>query len=270
MNKNQGHVAAVNGMEMYYETAGDGPPLLLLHNFFGSSQVWGESFKETLAPAYRLVIPDLRGHGRSSNPSQTFTHKQVAQDLFALLDHLQLDRYRAIGVSTGAMTLLHMATQQPARAEALALIAGTSYFPEACRARQRENSPDSIPPENWQLLREQHLRGDEQIHALFQQFQEMAEIYDDMTFTPPHLATITAPTLIIHGDRDRLFPVTIPVEIYQAIPHAYLWIVPNALHLDPAGGYADTQVQTRSMLFKEYFAQTVLDFLDHGWVTEGS
>ncbi|MEZ4735352.1 MAG: hypothetical protein R3E79_50310 [Caldilineaceae bacterium] len=163
-----------------------------------------------------------------------------------------------------------MATQQPARSEALVLIAGTSYFPESCRALQRENTPDTFPPERWQLLRERHLGGDEQIYALLQQFQGMAEIYDDMTFTLPYLATITAPTLIIHGDRDPFFSVNLPVEIYQAIPHAYLWIAPNAFHLDPAGGYADSQMQTRSALFKEYFTQTVLDFLKQGWATEDS
>ncbi|MEZ4867416.1 MAG: alpha/beta hydrolase [Caldilineaceae bacterium] len=261
-----GHVVAVDGMDIYYEMVGDGPPLLLLHNFFGSSQVWAQPFKERLAQTYRLVIPDLRGHGRSSNPSQTFTHRQVTQDLFALLDYLSIAQYRAIGVSSGAMALLHMATQQPERVETLVLSSGTSYFPELCRERQRWNTPENVPPERWQLLRERHPRGDEQIHNLLRLFQEMAETYEDMTFTPPHLATITAPTLIIHGDRDPFFPVNIPVEMYQAMPHSYLWIVPNALHLDPVGGYVDTQMQTRSALFKEYFTETVFEFLEQGWM----
>jgi pimeloyl-ACP methyl ester carboxylesterase len=266
----QGQITTLNGMDMYYEVMGEGPPLILLHNFLGSSQAWEQPFKVALAQAYRVVIPDLRGHGRSSNPANTFTHRQAAQDIFALLDHLQLDRYRAIGASSGAMTLLHMATQQPERSEALVLIGGTSYFSAICRAVQLEITPDSLPPETWQILRDLHPQGDDQIRTLIQHFHGMTEMYDDMNFTPPYLGTIVAPTLIIHGDRDAFFPITIPVEIYQAIPRAYLWIVPNASHLDPVGGYADTPVQARTPLFKEYFTQTVLDFLRQGWGTAAS
>ena len=52
-----------------------------------------------------------------------------------------------------------------------------------------------------------------------------------MNFTAPLLSTIKAKTLIIHGDRDNFFPVNIPVEMYNAIPDAYLWIVPNGVHV---------------------------------------
>lgn len=264
-NKASARRVSVNGMDMYYEVTGEGPPLLLLHNFFGTSQAWGQPFKAALAQTYQLVIPDLRGHGRSTNPANTFTHRQVAQDLFAFLEHLQIERYRAIGVSTGAMALLHMVTQQPARIEALVLIAGTHSFPETCRTLQRETTPESTSPERWQRLRQRHPQGDGQILALFQHFQGMAERDDDQTFTPTDLATIAAPTLIIHGDRDQFFPVSIPVEVYRAIPRAYLWIVPNAFHLDAVGGYTDTLVQERTPLFKQYFTQLVVDFLHHGW-----
>jgi pimeloyl-ACP methyl ester carboxylesterase len=60
--------------------------------------------------------------------------------------------------------------------------------------------------------------------------------YDDMNFTRPYLSTITARTLIIHGDRDRFFPVEIPVEMYQSIPNSALWIIPNGGHVPIHGG----------------------------------
>src|SRR6266542_388922 len=108
----QGHMAPVNGVEMYYEVHGQGGPadqrqalpLVLLHGFNGSSQVWKE-FVPALAQQYQLIIPDLRGHGRSTNPAGQFTHRQSALDVFALLDHLKIDRFMAMGVSTGGMTL---------------------------------------------------------------------------------------------------------------------------------------------------------------------
>lgn len=255
--------ASVNGIELYYEVAGEGPALVLLHNFFGTSQNWGQEFKNALAQKYQMVIPDLRGHGRSTNPSNKFTHRQVALDIFALLDELGIDQYRAIGVSSGGMTLLHMATQQPNRIKAMVLIVATSYFPAPCRTIQRDLTTDDFSPEDWEKTRQRHPQGDDQTRALFQQFREMAEIYDDMNFTPPYLATITAPTLIIHGDRDEFFPVNIPVELYQSIPQSYLWIVPNALHGTPMGGYTDNVGGQKSAIFREYFTYTISDFLDN-------
>ena len=52
-----------------------------------------------------------------------------------------------------------------------------------------------------------------------------------MNFTTPYLATITARTFIVHGDRDQFFPVAIPVEMYHSSPHSQLWIVPNGGHV---------------------------------------
>src|SRR5688572_3583082 len=63
-------------------------------------------FRQT-PPGYRVIVPDLRGHGRSTNPGGAFTFRQCAQDVLALLDGLGLDRTKAIGLSMGAKTLLH-------------------------------------------------------------------------------------------------------------------------------------------------------------------
>ncbi|MHB0960495.1 MAG: alpha/beta fold hydrolase [Pirellulaceae bacterium] len=68
-----------------------------------------------------MIIPDLRGHGRSTNPTNKFTHRQSALDVCALLDELKIDKFGGMGISTGGMTLIHMATQQPERAEAIVL-----------------------------------------------------------------------------------------------------------------------------------------------------
>jgi pimeloyl-ACP methyl ester carboxylesterase len=82
-----------------------------------------------------------------------------------------------------------------------------------------------------QRLREIHARGDEQIRQLQQSFSAAADNYDDMNFTSPLLSTIKAETLIIHGDRDELFPIEMAVEIYRSIPRSYLWIIPNGKHI---------------------------------------
>ncbi len=225
-----GKVVSVNGFEMYYETYGQGEPLVLLHGFSGSSALW-EPQVPALAKHFQLVIPDLRGHGRSTNPGGTFTHRQSALDVFALLDTLKIQKFRAVGISTGGMTLIHMATSQPERIEAMVLIGATSYFPEQARAFQRAANPDKLTEEQWAFYRGLHKHGDDQIRALLQQFHEFSTSYNDMNFTAPYLSTIQARTLILHGDRDAHFPVAIPVEMYRAIPKSYLWIVPNGGHV---------------------------------------
>src|SRR5436190_8999402 len=106
-----GHTVRVNDIEMYYEEQGAGSPLVLLHGFGSCGQSW-QPFAARLAEHFRLIIPDLRGHGRSTNPAGVFTHRQAAADVFALLDRLGVKRFRAMGISTGGMTLLHMATGQ--------------------------------------------------------------------------------------------------------------------------------------------------------------
>jgi len=222
-------VAEVNGARIYYEIHGEGAPLLLLHGFGGSGRGF-QRFLDDYAASYRVITPDLRGHGRSTNPSGEFTHRQAAKDVYALLDKLGIQSVRGIGASTGGMTLLHMATQQPERVEAMVLAGATIYFPEQAREIMRSRAPESITAEDYERGRRTHQNGDEQILALRRQFYNFKDSYDDMNFTPPYLATIKARTLIVHGDRDQFFPVNIPVEMYQSIPNSSLWIIPNGGH----------------------------------------
>ncbi len=223
-----------NGASIHYEIQGSGSPLLLLHGF-GScgKQAWAPYLDE-LKTHFRIIVVDQRGHGASTNPSGTFTHRQSALDMFALLDSLGIQRFRAMGFSSGAMTLLHMATQQPNRVEAMILVSGTSYFPaEARRLMRRFATPDSVPNQVKQIYAECATRGESQVRELLTQFSAFKDSYDDMNFTPPLLGTIQARTLIVHGDRDPFFPIAIPVEIYRSIPRTALWIVPNTGHNFP-------------------------------------
>ena len=72
-----GRVVEVNGIDMYYEATGEGEPVVLLHGFNNSGTTWAGIAPE-LAKAYQVIVPDLRGHGRSTNPSKQFTHRQSA------------------------------------------------------------------------------------------------------------------------------------------------------------------------------------------------
>src|SRR5436309_3568227 len=104
-----GQTVTLHEMQMYYVDAGEGEPLLLLHGYTGASNDWAFCFDE-LASQHRLIIPDLRGHGRSTNPSGEYTQRQAARDVQALLDHLGITSFQAIGASGGGNILLHLAT----------------------------------------------------------------------------------------------------------------------------------------------------------------
>ncbi|NLY00086.1 MAG: alpha/beta hydrolase [Rhodopirellula sp.] len=231
-----GKTVDVNGMSMYYETFGRGDPLLLLHGFSSSGRESWQIFREQLAEKYMLIIPDLRGHGRSTNPSKMFTHRQCAKDISALLDHLGIRGVRAAGISSGGMTLLHMATQQPERIQAMILIGATHQFTDENRRIQGQATVESLSQDTdmwggYKEMRRIHLHGDEQIRELRRQFRAFKDNFDDMNLSGQDLKKIQAKTLIIHGDRDEFFPVEVPVEIYKAIPNSALWIVPNGSHV---------------------------------------
>ncbi len=218
----------VFGIEMYYELQGAGEPLVLLHGFTGCSADWRYVFNNPPS-GYRLVIPDLRGHGRSTGGAE-FTFRQCALDVFSLLDSLHTDRFKAIGLSGGGQVLLHMATQQPHRIEAMVLVSAAHYFPATARDIMRQIAVDNRSESEWQAMRERHKHGDEQIRVLWRLGNAMQDSYDDVNFTSQSLSRISARTLIVHGDRDPLYPINIPLEMHTAIPKSQLWIVPNAGH----------------------------------------
>jgi pimeloyl-ACP methyl ester carboxylesterase len=245
-----GRTARINDIEMYYELRGEGAPLVLLHGFTGAGGDWAHVFDlAELAREHTVIAPDLRGHGRSTNPAGSLTLRQCASDVFALLDHLGVKAFRAIGLSFGAKCLLHLATQQPERVESMVLVSATPYFPEQARAIMRSVSDEGRSEEEWRDMRSRHALGDAQIRALWRQPRRFADSYDDMNFTPPYLSTITARTMIVNGDRDPLYPAEIALEMYRAIPRSCLWLLPNSGHGPIFGEW------------KESFARAALAFL---------
>jgi pimeloyl-ACP methyl ester carboxylesterase len=124
-------LAEINGIQLHYNIQGDGEPLLWLHGFMGCGSDWRYIFPE-LPASYRLIAPDLRGHGASTvssgNPSDGYSHRQCAQDVLALLDHLGISSVKAIGISGGGIILLHMAIAVPSRVSAMVIVSAPRIF----------------------------------------------------------------------------------------------------------------------------------------------
>jgi pimeloyl-ACP methyl ester carboxylesterase len=245
-------VLHVNGMDLFYEVAGSGEPLLWLHGGMGIGSDWQYIF--SAAPSgYQLIAPDQRGHGRSTGARATYSFQQAARDAFALLDHLEVGRVKVIGLSGGGITALHMATLEPSRVAAMVVVSAPPRFPEQAKTIQRGFSDASLSDPERARMRERH-RREGQLETLFAQTRAMADA-GDPSFTPDQLAAIAADTLIVFGDRDFLYPVSIAVELREAIPRSWLWVVPNGGH-GPVFG-ADAPL----------FEKTALTFLGGGFVT---
>lgn len=246
------HTLQVNGIDLHYEITGAGDDLLLLHSGTHTTRMW-DGFVERFSANHRIINVDLRGHGGSTNPDKEWSTRLFASDVLALLDHLGVSSCQAIGASAGAMTLLHIATQQPQRIEKMIVIGVGTYLPASCREKLAPVNPDLFNEAAWQNLRAKHTSGDDQIRALYAWVASLAESYNDMTFTPPYLSTITATTLVVHGDRDYCFPASMAWDIYDAIPDSYLWVVPNGGHVPITGPNAAA------------FADTAVEFLSGSW-----
>jgi pimeloyl-ACP methyl ester carboxylesterase len=241
-------VVEVEGISLHYETFGEGEPLLWLHGFLGAGPDWRYIFTDPPA-GFRLIAPDLRGHGRSTNPSNAFSFRQAARDVSALLRRLEIGQVKAIGLSGGGITLLHMATAEPQSITSMVIVSAPPYFPPQARSIQRQASASMFGDAERDLMRKRHADGESQIQRLLAQSRAFAETYDDVNFTPPYLSAITADTLIVFGDRDPLYPVSLAMELHAAIAGSHLWVVPNGGHGPVFGDRAP------------HFANTALSFL---------
>lgn len=206
-------------------------PLLLLHGLTGTHDDWQHVFDlSVLAERARVIRPDARGHGRSINPSGAFSFARCARDVVELLDHLAIERVRAVGMSLGAKTLLHLATTVPSRVSFMVLVSATPRFPEATRALFRAAAAAPRSEEEWAAMRANHPQGDSAIRALWSLPARLADDASDMDFGSDRLTLVQAPTLLVAGDRDPLYPIELAVELYRGIPQASLYIVPGGGH----------------------------------------
>ena len=220
--------ADTHGVRLHYRIGGQGPAVILLHGLAQSGKFWDSSVPGLLA-THTVIVPDLRGHGESNNPSGIYRHADVATDIFGLLDQLKIDRFSAVGHSSGAGVLLHMATRQPARVEKMVLIGFPHRVSDETFNRGRSFPYFAQWPPIWQqgMKRQQPQRTEQQINATVDYIRTMDRA--DVTLTTEQLARIQATTLLVFGDRDN-HPLDIVLELHRSIPHAQLWIVPNEGH----------------------------------------
>ena len=219
----------VNGIQLHYRAIGTGPALLMIHGLTWAGEYWNPLLP-TLSRDHRLIVVDLPGHGRSTGHPSPWSYRQIASDTFALLDRLGIQRVQAVGHSAGGCTLVYMATQQPARLEAMVLIAGGHRLLPSARKRLHDLTYDDFDAAARSARLPMLPGGEAQLRSLVDSLRSTADDYEDLSFTPERLSQIRARTLLVWGDRDPTFPIEVAMELYRSIPNAALWVVPFQKH----------------------------------------
>jgi len=218
--------ASVNGLHMYYEIHGAGPPLLLLHGGTGSiPETWIPSF----APPFQVIAPEQMGHGRTADVmDRPFHYHDMAEDSVELMRQLGIESAVVIGYSDGGIIGLDMAIHHPERVTKLA-ITGANSRTDGYTAKNlewvRTFDPDDEPvSDSYQRLSPD---GAEHWPIFLGRLRPMWAA--EPRFTSEQLGRIAAPTLIIVGDADIVTPEH-AVEMFRTIPGAQLCVVPHAGH----------------------------------------
>ena len=211
-SKTAGKYAAVNGIKLYYEIYGDGPPLVVLHGNGGSISNAGSHYPD-LIKKYKVIAIDSRGQGRSGDTDQPLTYDQMAADVNALLDQLQIDSAFIWGQSDGAILCLVMAMEYPKKVKRV-----VAYAPNI--------QPDSSAIFGWAVTAVNRVIAKSKDKNEVKLYTMMRD-YPNIPFEK--LRSITAPCLIMGGDRDVIRPEHL-VKMFQNIPNSQLCILPGSTH----------------------------------------
>jgi pimeloyl-ACP methyl ester carboxylesterase len=238
-----GRWIGINGARLYCDDRGAGPPIVLIHAGLISRAIW-EPLLPALVDDFRVITPDSRGHGRSTNPSGEMSYAQLADDVAALITALELDRPVVGGYSDGGQVALEIGARHPEAAGGL--IIGAAYpdfvttglreFLRAYLGADDTGAPDVAAVdaslgEIANAVKSLHPGGEEQWRALVQQSARMWLEYEGLT--PDDLHRIEAPALVFVGDRDEALTLDLVVSLYRELPNAELGVCPNADHRAP-------------------------------------
>jgi pimeloyl-ACP methyl ester carboxylesterase len=216
----------VNGLEIYYEVHGDGPPLLLLHGGSGSIP---EKWIPLFTPHFRVIAPEQMGHGRTADlVDRPFHYHEMAEDTVELMRQLSVGAAVVVGYSDGGIIGIDMAIHHPERLTKLAVTGANAHF-DGYTAENLEWARSFDPAS--QPVSDDYARlspdGREHWPVVLGRLKTMWAA--EPTFTTEELQSIQTPTLLIVGDRDIVTPEH-AVEMYRTIPGAQLCVVPNAGH----------------------------------------
>ena len=223
-----GRTAELRGIRMYYELEGEGPPLLLLHGGAGDCRQFDHQ-RPDFARRHRLILPDSRAQGRSSDRPGPLTYHEMAEDVVALLDRLGIARADVMGWSDGGNIGIDLAIHHPDRIGHVVTF-GSNFSPDGLEAGafewNRTATAASFGPEmkvSWTARNPEPDHYEDAMNKILEMWRT------EPRFTADELASIRAPSLICAGEHD-VVRLDHTLALAAAIPTAESWIVPGASH----------------------------------------
>ncbi len=260
-----GAYAAVNGLDLYYETHGSGRPLVLLHGGLGSGEMFGPVLP-LLAAEHQVVLVDLQGHGRTADVDRPIDVRLMAGDIAALIDHLGLDHPDVMGYSVGGGVALHTAVQFPEKVGRLVTVSAyirSDAVYEDVRAQQGQLDASAAPyveqTPMYQLYQRVAPRPEDFPRLLDKMGASMAQDFD---YTE-EVRGLQVPTLVVAADAD-MAPPSHFVEVFALLDGGQRdggWTGEGR----PAGGHALALLPGLthySVFASPLLAATALAFLD--------
>jgi pimeloyl-ACP methyl ester carboxylesterase len=255
--QSEGRYVHANGTDIYCVEAGKGEPLLLLHGgLVSTNPIWAGhpagwvSHMDTFAQHFRVIAPDTRGHGRTANPGGgPIPFTQLADDIVALIDALDLDRPMICGFSDGAITATIVGIRSPESVRALVNYAGYNSFdpqaPSFTLAREMYGGSSEATEADLDTLESvlssphmggffERMKADHDAPGAVSLQTLLSGYFDRCTQSPGYtfedFSKISAPTLILTGDRDVLCSVEEGVRAYRMLRQGELAVLPNHGH----------------------------------------
>ncbi len=215
---------------IWYASYGSGPPVILLHGGLGHSGNWGYQVPALVSRGYRAVVLDSRGHGRSTRDDRPFTYEQLASDVAAVMDTLQLAKVGLVGWSDGACIALILAMKAPAR------VAGVFFF--GCNMDPSGVKELTAPNPLLDRCLSRHARDYARLSATPDDFQDFAGAVTRMMATQPNyaareLAEVRVPVTIVHSEGDEFIKREHAEYLARTIPGADLVVLPGVTHFAP-------------------------------------
>lgn len=236
--------------EIFYDVAGSGSPVVLLHPFPAHHEFW-LPVTPFLSSRYRLIMPDLRGHGESGLGEGPATMQKHAADIARVMDAVEVDRAPLIGVSIGGYVIFEFWRRLHNRVTALVLC-NTKASADSAEARAGrldaasdvlqhgtetffENMLQKVFAESTRRSRPDLVEG---AHRMMRKMsaEDVAGVQRGMAERPDSISTlktIDVPTLIITGDEDNMTGVPEAEIMKQNIPGAQMKVVAKAGHYSP-------------------------------------
>ena len=232
----------VNGETLNYEVEGTGPVVMFVHSLGANTYMWKPIWKQ-LSERYCCIGVDCRGHGKSSYKG-AFTVADVAADLNAVLDELEIKRVQLVGLSMGGPILLEMYAGRPGRIASLTIADGF-YDNRATSADRIKQTEDQIQGKTMLQFGHEYAKSRLQPATPKADYDALAEAVSMVTPKAyldtvraistvgfqQHIAAISVPTLILFGDKESAPLQQQGRRMAELIPGAKLEVIPGAGHL---------------------------------------